>query len=343
MTVHAFTSLTFSYLNRARVLAETLKRHHPDWWFVAVITDSPPQWYRFELDIEPFDEVIWGDELMGEEARAWLFKHDVVEVCTAVKGAVLESLLARDVGPVFYFDPDIAIFETLNPLVERLEDASILLTPHQLEPDDPTPSVRDNEMSSLRHGVFNLGFLAVRNDAEGRRFAHWWSDRLRRFCYDDREDGLFVDQKWCDLAPAFFERVHIIRDPGCNVASWNLNRRTVEIGQDGKIMVNGRLLRFFHFTKLGPTGDMMTERYAGENVEVYEIWTWYKHRVAALTDARIPPDWWGYGRFTDGRPISKEARVLYRRRADLQTAFPDPFHAGPGGYCAWLETHAEPA
>jgi hypothetical protein len=28
--------------------------------------------------------------------------------------------------------------------------------------------------------------------------------------------------------------------------------------------------------------------------------------------------------------------VLYRQRADLQTAFPNPFAAGEGGYSQWL-------
>lgn len=339
MSVHCFTSFTFSYLNRARVLGETLKRQHPDWPLTAVITDSPPQWFRFDLASEPFDHVIWGDEIMGPAARAWLYKHDIVEACTAVKGPVIERLLAGGAERVLYFDPDIAIFESLEPVAQRLEDASILLTPHQLEPDDPEGSVRDNEICSLQHGVYNLGFVGVRNDAEGRRFARWWSDRLSRFCYDDKPAGLFVDQKWCDLIPAFFERVHIVRDPGCNVASWNLNRRTASIDRSGRILINGQPLRFFHFTKLGVTGDMMTERYARDNVEVYEIWAWYRRRVEELTDERIPARWWGYGHYASGEDISPAARRLYRARTDLQEAFPDPFLTGPGTYKAWLEAH----
>ncbi|MCA6279404.1 MAG: hypothetical protein IM648_01595, partial [Phenylobacterium sp.] len=155
---------------------------------------------------------------------------------------------------------------------------------------------------------------------------------LLAFCYDDIPNGLFVDQRWCDHVPALFDRVKVIRDPGYNVASWNLSRRKVSITRQGEILVNGATLRFWHFTKLGPTGDVMTKRYAGDNFEVYEIWRWYKEAVAAATDPAIPERWWAYGQFDDGAAISKPQRVLYRERADLQTAFPDPF---AGGYQAW--------
>ncbi len=59
------------------------------------------------------------------------------------------------------------------------------VTPHQTEPEKSRSAILDNEVSSLKHGVFNLGFLAVRNCPEGMRFVNWWSDRLRDFCFDD--------------------------------------------------------------------------------------------------------------------------------------------------------------
>ena len=149
--------------------------------------------------------------------------------------------------------------------------------------------------------------------------------------------GLFVDQRWCDHVPALFDKVKVVRDPGYNVASWNLSTRTVNVGKDGAITVNGVPLRFWHFTKLGPLGDTMTKKYAGANFPVYEIWAWYKRQVEAATDAAIPERWWAYGAYSDGAPIEKAHRVLYRQRGDLRAAFPDPFRAGEGSYRQWLE------
>jgi len=346
MTIHCFTSFSFSYLAKARVLAHSLKKHHPDWHLSAVITDRQPQGFNFDIANEMFDDVIWGDEIFGAETPAWLFKHDVIEVCTAVKGPVLKRL-AELTGSdkIFYFDPDIAIFSSLDPLVESLDDESILLTPHQLEPDTTHSAILDNEVCSLRYGTYNLGFIGVRTDREGLRFANWWSDRLSRYCYDDPSIGIFVDQKWCELVPAFFDRVKIVRDPGCNVASWNLSTRKLAIGANGDVLVNGSPLRFFHFTKLGPIGDVMTQRYARENTEVYEIWSWYKRQVDRHTDPAIPQGWWKYGKYSNGVPITKEARVLYRERADLQSTFPDPFEVEGNSYYAWLkrEQRLDPA
>jgi hypothetical protein len=81
----------------------------------------------------------------------------------------------------------------------------------------------------------------------------------------------------------------------------------------------------------------MTKKYAGPNFPVYEIWAWYKRQVEAATDAGIPERWWAYGAYSDGAPIEKAHRMLYRQRGDLQAAFPDPFHAGEGSYRQWLE------
>ncbi len=81
----------------------------------------------------------------------------------------------------------------------------------------------------------------------------------------------------------------------------------------------------------------MTRRYAGENVEVYELWTWYKHQIVKNTDPAIPKGWWFYGKYSNGEPIPKAARELYRRRDDLKAAFPDPYDSSQGGYGEWYD------
>ena len=328
MKVLCYSSFTFSYLNRARV--------QPDWERVALITDRPPGGFAFDPASEPFDRVVWSDELGIPDYPAWLFGHDVVEACTAVKGPFMLQACRSGAEAVVYLDPDTALFETLSPLEEMLEEADILLTPHLVDANDEPAAILDNDLSASRTGIFNLGFVAVRAAGEGLRFAQWWSDRLLDYCYDDMPAGLFVDQRWCDHVPALFDRVRIVRDPGYNVASWNLSRRTLEIGTDGAIRVNGRPLRFWHFTKLGPLGDAMTRRYAGDNFPVYEIWAWYRRQVEAASNPAIPERWWAYGAFADGRRIDHADRRLYRARPDLRAAYPDPFAAR--GYSQWLRS-----
>lgn len=340
MRIDVFTSFSFSYLGRARILATSLKRHHPDAVLTAVIMDRPPDGFRFDPAAEPFDRVLSAEDVVGHGRPAWHFSHNVVEACTAAKGPVLKRLLDEGAEAVVYLDPDIAVFSPLEPALEALREASVVLTPHQVEPNRTAQAIRDNEITSLRLGVYNLGFLAVKGDETGRHFADWWADRLEEMCYDEPGEGLFVDQKWCDLIPCLFDKVAIVRDPGMNVASWNLSRRRVTFDGRGEPLVNGVPLRFFHFTKLGPAGEAMTRRYAGDNLEVHELWAWYRREVAAASDPAIPDDWWAFATYDDGTPIAQGERALYRRRSDLRAAFANPFATGPGTFRAWLARHA---
>jgi hypothetical protein len=111
----------------------------------------------------------------------------------------------------------------LEVLYGRLCVADILLTPHILSPirDDKKPMERD----FLRSGVFNLGFVGVSNRPPAREFLDWWEARCLKEGFNELRAGLFVDQKWVNFAPCFFSGVEIIRDPGCNVAYWNLHER----------------------------------------------------------------------------------------------------------------------
>lgn len=327
--VHAFTSFTYSYLPKAMVLAETLKHFNPNWHLTAVISDEcPEELEQFDLT-KYFDRVIHIDEL--DLPPSWIFKHDVVELCTAVKGPVLHKLLEEGAEKVMYFDPDIAVFSDLSNLEGMLDEHSIILTPHQLAPDATTHAIRDNEICSLKHGTYNLGFVGVSNDDNGRAFGRWWRDRLLEFCYDDIPSGLFTDQKWCDLIPGFFDRVGIVKDPGCNVSSWNLSTREITDGPAGTILVNGSLLKFYHFSKLGPLGLTMTIRYAGNDAPVYSVWYWYNDRVRQMRDSLeldeefLLERYWHFKNYKSGREIPKQSRVIYRSRMDLQNVFKDPF------------------
>lgn len=335
MRVCCFTSLTLAYAGRAMVLAETLRQAHPDWTIAAILVDRAPDGTAV---LPGFDQVVSAADLGIPGLPGWLFKHDLVEACTAVKGAMMCRLLAGPYDAVIYLDPDIAIFSPLEEVVEALATSDIVLTPHQTTPNLPAIAIKDNELASLLYGTYNLGFIAVRNSPIGNAFAAWWASMLHRACYDEPESGLFTDQRYIDLVPGLFDGVRVLRHPGCNVASWNLSTRHVSIPADGAILVNGQPLRFFHFTKAGAMGDVMMDRNAGDNVEAFELLAWYKRRLHHHSRTSPPP--WHYGHFTNGVPIPREARRLFRARHDLIAYFADPFDAGlHESYYGWL--HAE--
>jgi hypothetical protein len=249
-------------------------------------------------------------------------------------------LLALGATHVVYLDPDIAVFHSLDRVIDKLIDNSVILTPHQVSPNSELGHIRDNELAALKYGIFNLGFVAIKNDDIGNSFADWWDARTYEACYDEVESGIFTDQKWCDLVPALFPRVYIERDPGFNVASWNLSTRNIRFSNTGDILINDRRLKFYHFTKVNGAGDLMTEKYAGDNIEALEIWNWYKRALIDHANPSIPKNYWHFGSFNNGVKIPKAARVLFRERGDLYESFEDPYEEGPDSYFTWLLTNS---
>ncbi|HEV7455252.1 MAG TPA: hypothetical protein VGN96_00630 [Roseococcus sp.] len=330
--VHCFTSASLAYADRALVLATSLRRQHPDWVLWLCLVDVPPPGFSMAALTAAFDHVVPAEDLPLPDPRAWLFGHDIVEACTAVKGAMLLHMQEQGAGRVVYLDPDIAVFAPLTGIAERLESADIVLTPHLLDPEPTLAGVLDHEIGALKHGIYNLGFIAVSARPEGQRFARWWADRLRLFCVDDIPGGLFTDQRWCDHVPAFFPSTHILRDPGCNVASWNLVNRPLSIGQDGVIRAAGAPLRFFHFTKFTSVGRPMLDRHAGADSALDEVMAWYATALADHAPAGLPAGWWAYGTHADGQPIPRAHRRAWRADAALRARVEDPFALASGDF-----------
>ena len=73
-----FTSIAANYLPKARVLAKSVRRHHPDATFVVALADKWPEDLR--LEDEPFDQVIVMEDLetyglAPDRMPAWIFCH----------------------------------------------------------------------------------------------------------------------------------------------------------------------------------------------------------------------------------------------------------------------------
>jgi hypothetical protein len=311
-----FTSANYAYLSRARVLANTFKKHNPNFDMVLMLNDVMPSNYEIDITQEPFDYIIQVDKIGIPDFLNWSFKHNVVELCTAVKASCAKYLL-NHYDKVIYLDPDIAVFDSLNNIVDQLNDYDIVLTPHQLTPcDNNEQYIRDIELCSLMHGVFNLGFFAVANRNQGKNFLDWWESRLLRYCYEDIPSGIFTDQKWCDMAPAYFANLKVLRDYGCNVASWNLYERMIKF-ENNNITVNGKdSLKFYHFTKYGGDGDLMTRRYKLSD-DVLEIWYWYGRELKRHEYNMPLKNYYFYGFYTNGIKINQVDRVQFRNNYRL--------------------------
>jgi hypothetical protein len=336
-----FTSCAANYIPKARVLAESVKALHPEITVYLLLTDPVPE--GFTLEKEAFDVVVTADALEIPDFDRWIFGHRIVEACTAVKPFMLRHLLDQGYQHVVYFDPDIAIFSDLAPVIEGFEHGSILLTPHINEPEANREAIKDNELNSLKHGLYNFGFVAVKNDATGRDYAEWWAERCHFRCFDDIPGGNFTDQKWNDLVPIFFDKVQILKHPGCNVATWNYAQRELTGSLEDGIKVNGQPLIFHHFTGFDSGAHiLMRDKYGAHMPAALELSHWYVDACKRYAEQQLESVPWHYGFYDNGEPVLPHHRALYRHRQDLQQAFHAPFSTEAEGshktsYHDWLK------
>lgn len=340
--IHVFTSAAINYLPKVRLLCSSLKKFHPEFKVHFAVADELPEW--FDPKNEPFDNVIPISDLGIPNRYSWIFRHSIVELSTGIKPYVLRALLATaGCRAVLYFDPDIVLFSRLDDLLAELNNGSVLLTPHQNKPEKSVEAIIDNEICSLRTGVFNLGFIGVLNDQEGREFTEWWAERLYYFCQAAYEMHLFTDQKWINLAPVFFDRVKILKNSRFNVATWNITTRKVAGSFRDGFSVDDEPLGFYHFSGFDSGAiNIMANKYGNDNPAVMSLIRWYDEQTRGEGDEMIQKSPWAFGSFSNGVEITKGHRSLYRLRRDLQEAFPNPFLVPPNdnSYYQWFEWRA---
>ncbi len=152
------------------------------------------------------------------------------------------------------------MFAPFDELEKELISNDIILTPHTTTPlnDDKSPT----EENFLNAGIYNLGFIAIKNTANGNKMINWWADRLRHKAYNDFSRGLFTDQIWINFVPLFFEKVKIFTHVGYNVAYWNLHERTL-LHKSEMYYVNNEKQRlvFYHFSGYSPLNQTVLSVY----------------------------------------------------------------------------------
>lgn len=170
--------------------------------------------------------------------------YSILEAATSIKPAVARHFVRNGYRRVTYLDPDIEVFKDFSPLLN--DEYDVTYTPHFLTdlPDDDYMPSQGNILSS---GFYNLGFFSVAAGAE--QFLSWWADRLQIDGVADPANGSFADQKIAELAP-MHANLQVLREPGCNVAYWNLHERTVRDGETPSVTFDGVTtdLYFYHYS-----------------------------------------------------------------------------------------------
>ena len=280
------------------------------------------------------------------------FYYDVTEFATSLKPWLLSTLL-ETFEVAIYLDPDIEVFDDLSCIEDLARQHEVVLTPHVLRPV-PRDGLQVAEESFLLSGHFNLGFIAVSNAASN--FLEYWKERLGRYSLHRVSEGYFTDQRWVDAVPTLFDHI-VVKDPGWNVAYWNLHeRRIVDTGEAGpshrgSFLINGWPLRFFHFSGHRAERPLTASVHSPklrvdikQDAALVRIFTERAQRILAF-DQEAAPYRWGY--FLDGRPIPQVLRTAYWHAVDdaIRTGDPlppSPFDADAGAaFDEWLSERIE--
>ena len=239
------TTCSANHLAQAKGLGESVLMHNSGYSVMVGLVDRlegrVPSAYYEKL------HVVEAHTLQIPEFEKMRAQYSVFELNCALKCFFAAAAFERfSADKVIFLDTDMLVFESLQYLEDELDQHSVLLTPHIRTPF-PLDNKRPFEREMLKNGIYNAGFFAIKNDGVGQAFLKWWMQRMIDQCYVDLKEGMFVDQKWLNLAPLFFPQVKLLDHPGCNVAYWNLHERTV-VKDQGKFWVNNKPLLFFHFS-----------------------------------------------------------------------------------------------
>lgn len=319
-----FTSITRNYISKAIVLGKSIKRKNPNSKFIICLLErSVPKEIN---NIEFIDQIILAQDIGIIDFEKFVFKHSIVEGCTAVKGNFFLYLLKKfkNEDKFVYLDPDIMVFNKLDELECLLDSNEIILTPHLLDMESKVEDIIDNEIGILKHGVYNLGFLAIRRGSESCRFLEWWSKRLNMYCYAENEKGIYTDQKWIDLVPGIFN-TYILKGHGYNLAPWNFSKRKVTKDMSSNFLVDGENLYFLHFSGFDK-GDFeeSVEKYYGDDGAIVEIINIYKQSLDEMNIFKIS-DRWDFDYYYSGEKVDSRSRMLYRKYTDFFDDIDNPY------------------
>lgn len=341
------TIIAKNYLAHARVLTESFQRNHPDGRCFVLIIDETDGYV--DAAEEAF-VLVRPDEIGLDSFEEMRGAYGVMELSTAVKPWLLRHMLRNhdDGSGIAYFDPDIEVVSRMSELEAQLREHAVVLTPHVLH-GMPRDGRKPSETDILMAGVYNLGFIGLSDRDDAHLVLDWWSERLLTDCHVAPERGLFVDQRWVDFVPGLVSDLQIFRDSAYNVAYWNLPERELSRAENGSTLVDGRPLRFFHYSGYDPKRPALLSKHQ-DRVDVTAdpvLWRQcgaYGEQLlaAGLEEVRSLP--YEHDRLTSGLRLTSLLRALYR--TGLETGdCPDSLFttAGEAEFVAWLNEPAPEA
>ncbi len=346
-----FTIVAKNYIGLAQVLEQSVLANHPAVDFLIFVADELP----IALEGLPTN-VLEAKKCLSFDEQKWYelaFKYNLVEFCTAIKPFCFQYLFAqKQVAKAIYLDPDVYVYNSLDVILDKLDQVPIILTPHitniqtQFNGDYP-------DYLFLLNGTFNLGFLALKKSAAADKLINWWGSRLLDQCFFDNDRGMATDQKWMNLVPALFTSVdyHVLQEKGMNVAPWNYFERKIS-NQEGRLMVTNREdkndakatpLVFVHFS--GYDYKSFSNHQIAHKKEDFATYAdlaiVFEQYANALKSGYFDKYFslpYSYNQFANGKQILSIQRRFYRRQLEEGIFYDNPFSTEKNSFYDKLES-----
>jgi hypothetical protein len=142
-----------------------------------------------------------------------------------------------EIDSITYLDADLEFFCSPQCLFDETKGSSIGIIEHRFHPSFDI---------SKNYGRFNVGWIYFQKDHESSLCLANWQSQCLEWCKDYPEDGKFADQKYLDNWPKDYKGTHIIRNPGANLAPWNIKTHKINYS-NGNLYSDDHPVVFYHF------------------------------------------------------------------------------------------------
>lgn len=243
MSTRLFGTLFYSnYLIRAIALYRSLEAHcQSDFTLIMLCMDDLSVRILQRLRL-PSVQIISVAELEREDPALAAVKAErsVAEYSWTCAPSLLLWLLNQThrEATVAYLDADLMFFSDPQPIFDEWNGNDILIHEHRFAP---------NHLSMQRDlGIFNVGFVGLRNSDEGWRCVRRWREQCLAACRLDPDHGLCGDQKYLEEWPALYDRLTVLQHKGAGLAPWNVAQYALSASAD-IVAVDGLPLIFYHY------------------------------------------------------------------------------------------------
>lgn len=303
----------------------SVQQHLPEAERWIAIVDSPEPYVQARHECA---NILGPEEFDFPAYRALSFELDPISLCCAAKPIAAKAIRRRSrARKLVYFDSDTLLLSRPASLLAALDTHPIVLTPHVLFPEHNRPM----DFGTMRSGAYNGGVFALDAHPDAARFLDWWEGNSTRS--GALTGDFWHDQGWLNHVPALFASVAVLRDPGCNVAFWNMHERDVTFDPaSGRFFARGEpltLVHFSHFNRRLPcslTGRMKTG--CEPPPALLKLAALYADLLEAAGAAECEKWPYGHGSFSDGKRVTPWHREYFKTQIrDHLPSDANPFDA----------------